>query len=98
MRHKYLKNVVTLQFDAEKCKGCRRCTEVCPHGVFRMMNEKAVLVDRDWCMECGACEKNCPFGAISVSAGVGCAAAIITGFLTGSEPVCGCGENSGSCC
>lgn len=98
MKHKYLKNVVTLQLDAEKCKGCGMCTDVCPHGVFTINAEKAMITDRDACMECGACEKNCPFGAIEVKNGVGCAAAVIKGLLTGSEPTCGCSGSSDGCC
>jgi len=91
---KYLKNVVTLQFDQDKCTGCTLCTRVCPHGVFVMQEAKAALTDRDRCMECGACAKNCAFEAISVNAGVGCAGAIVKGWLTGEEPSCDCG---GSC-
>ncbi len=98
MKHKYLKNVVTLKLDIDKCKGCGRCTEVCPHEVFSTNGEKVEIINRDSCIECGACEKNCPFGAISVKAGVGCAAAIITGFLTGTEPSCDCSGRDGSCC
>jgi Pyruvate/2-oxoacid:ferredoxin oxidoreductase delta subunit len=90
----YLKNVVTLQFDQRKCTGCTLCTLVCPHGVFVMQQGKAQLTVRDRCMECGACAKNCAFAAISVHAGVGCASAIIHGWLTGQEPSCDCG---GSC-
>jgi Pyruvate/2-oxoacid:ferredoxin oxidoreductase delta subunit len=90
----YLKNVVTLQFDQNKCTGCSLCTLVCPHGVFVMQHDKAQLTERDRCMECGACAKNCAFEAISVHAGVGCASAIIHGWLTGQEPSCDCG---GSC-
>lgn len=86
---KYLKNVVTLLFDAEKCTNCGRCLEVCPHRVFQRQDGKVVLADRDACMECGACARNCAFGAISVEQGVGCAAAIIVGFFTGTEPTCG---------
>lgn len=88
MRQQYLKNVTTLAYDPEKCIGCGQCTNVCPHAVFRMEGRKAVLADRDRCMECGACAGNCPAEAISVHAGVGCAAAIIAGFLTGREPSC----------
>jgi hypothetical protein len=33
-----------------------------------------------------------------VDSGVGCASAIITGMLTGSEPTCGCGDSSAGCC
>ncbi|NTV89762.1 MAG: 4Fe-4S binding protein [Clostridiales bacterium] len=103
MRHRYLKNVATLVLDTDKCKGCGRCMEVCPHGVFAMKEGKAEILNRDWCMECGACEKNCPFGALEVNAGVGCAAAIIKGFLTGTEATCGCSDEgsagkSGGCC
>jgi Fe-S-cluster-containing hydrogenase component 2 len=59
-----------------------------------MQKGKASLTDRDRCMECGACARNCAFAAISVTAGVGCASAIINGWLTGKEPSCDCG---GSC-
>lgn len=88
MRQTYLKNVVTLAYDESKCIGCSLCVNVCPHQVFAMDGRKAVIIDRDRCMECGACAGNCPVGALSVNAGVGCAAAIIQGFLTGKEPTC----------
>jgi NAD-dependent dihydropyrimidine dehydrogenase PreA subunit len=88
---KYMKNTVTLEYYPEKCTGCGRCTEVCPHAVFSMDKKRAVLQDRDACMECGACAKNCDYAAIKVTAGVGCAAAIINGMLTGKEPSCDCG-------
>ncbi|MFH2128862.1 MAG: mercury methylation ferredoxin HgcB [bacterium] len=98
----YLKNVVTLRFDESRCTGCKRCTEVCPHAVFVMTGKKAQLVERDRCIECGACQNNCEFEAITVTAGVGCAAAIIYGMITGTEPQCGCppegSQNSSGCC
>ena len=86
---KYLKNVVTLHLDPEKCTGCGMCMEVCPHSVFQKSGKIVSIIDRDACMECGACAKNCAFSAISVQQGVGCAAAIIIGFFTGTEPTCG---------
>lgn len=94
---RYLPNVVSLILDVEKCNGCGMCMEVCPHAVFIIKDHKARIVDRDACMECGACALNCPEEAIYVEAGVGCAAAVINGVLKGTEPVCGCGEDS-SCC
>lgn len=94
---KYLPNVSTLQHAPDKCTGCGRCLEVCPHGVFEMSNKRAVLTARNRCMECGACAMNCDFHAISVNSGVGCAAAIIRGMLTGSEPTCGCGDSAAGC-
>ncbi len=89
---RYLKGVVTLQLDSEKCIGCRQCHAVCPHRVFEMRNQKAVVVDLDACMECGACALNCPAGALSVDPGVGCAEYIISVWLKGKENAsCGCG-------
>ncbi|HPA71226.1 MAG TPA: mercury methylation ferredoxin HgcB [Spirochaetota bacterium] len=96
---KYLKNVATLSYNAEKCTGCGRCAEVCPRAVFAMDGKRAAVTDRDRCMECGACARNCAYGAISVSAGVGCAAAITNALITGGEPSCDCSSSSkGGCC
>ena len=97
---KYLANVTSLTYAAEKCAGCGRCVEVCPQGVFEMRETRAVVTDRDRCMECGACARNCEAGAIMVNAGVGCAAALINAMITGGEPSCGCSDNAsaGGCC
>ena len=94
---RYLKNVATLEYDSSKCIGCRLCMEVCPHNVFRMAGKRAEIINRDKCMECGACELNCVTGALKVKQGVGCAAAVIYGFLRGTEPNCDCGSDE-SCC
>lgn len=96
MKHRYLKNVTTLSLTAEKCIGCGKCTEVCPHGVFDLDDGKAHIDDKDLCMECGACALNCPVSAIEVNAGVGCASAIIKSWITGGEPSCDC--SGGKCC
>jgi NAD-dependent dihydropyrimidine dehydrogenase PreA subunit len=85
----YLKDVATLNLDENKCLGCGICLEVCPHEVFTMNGRHVRINNKDACMECGACSRNCPAGAVSVQAGVGCAAAVINGML---------GRNSASCC
>jgi len=85
----YLKDVVTLRLDAEKCTGCGTCLQVCPQAVLARENGKVRIDSRDSCMECGACARNCPTGAIAVNAGVGCAAAVINAAL---------GRKSSSCC
>lgn len=97
---KYLSKVSTVKLFYDKCIGCGTCIEVCPHGVLSMNDKTAVIVDSDKCMECGACMTNCAFGAIRVDKGVGCAAAIINGMITGREPSCDCSEGSkkGNCC
>ena len=101
----YLKDVVTLQLDENKCTGCGMCLEVCPHEVFTSNSTHAVIQNRDACMECGACSLNCPFGAISVQAGVGCANAVINSMLGRKSSECSCSVDStdskvkqGGCC
>ena len=108
MHLRYLKNGETLRYEPSLCTGCRECVEVCPHAVFAMADGKAEIVDRGACMECGACMRNCAAGAIRVTAGVGCAAAVLQGMLRGTEPTCGCcgdspapvarAKGSKSCC
>jgi ferredoxin len=44
------------------------------------------------CIECGACAVNCPEDALSLHPGVGCAAAILKGWITRSQPHCDCGS------
>lgn len=106
-RHRYLKNVATLELDETACTGCGMCLQVCPHAVFAenasgKPGAPVRIVDRDACMECGACMENCAAGAVTVKKGVGCAYAIIMGKLLGTEPTCGCGSDGESgvsgCC
>ncbi len=96
MTHTYLKDVASLHLDQEKCVGCGMCKVVCPHRVFAVNDGKAQIVEKNRCMECGACARNCPVRAITVDANVGCASAIIRGWLTGTEPSCDC--SGGDCC
>jgi NAD-dependent dihydropyrimidine dehydrogenase PreA subunit len=102
MRDVYLSGISTLKINSEKCTGCGRCIEVCPHAVFEMQDKRSRINSLDNCMECGACAQNCVFGALSVKNGVGCAAAMINGILTKGDPdqgTCDCGSGSeGSCC
>jgi NAD-dependent dihydropyrimidine dehydrogenase PreA subunit len=97
MKHRHLSNVTTLCLLPDKCIGCGKCTEVCPHGVFIIEKGKAVIIDKNSCMECGACSMNCPVSAINVEAGVGCAYAVIMGWLTGKEPSCDCSGDTACC-
>ncbi len=94
----YLKDVVTLALDREKGVGCGMCTVVCPHEVILLDDGKVRIEHRDACMECGACAQNCPTAALSVDAGVGCAAAVINSALGRESSACCCViENKEAC-
>ena len=103
----YLKDVVTLRLDPEKCVGCGACLLVCPRAVLSPNHRSVEIVNRDACIECGACSRNCPFDAVTVQAGVGCATAVINSMLgrKGSACCCSvesteesCGSDKSSCC
>lgn len=78
---RYLQGVTSLRYDQERCIGCGRCVEVCPHAVFSLVAGKARLLDADACIECGACARNCPPMAIRVDSGTGCASGLINEWL-----------------
>ena len=86
----YLKDVVTLQLDRERCVGCGMCQVVCPHAVLHMNDGCVSIEDRDACMECGACQRNCPTEALTVQTGVGCANAVINAAFGREASSCRC--------
>ena len=92
--YSYLPDVATVSLDHDACIGCGMCVVVCPHQVFAVRDDKALIVDRDRCMECGACMTNCPAGAIAVDVGVGCAAGLISEWIGSIMP----GRRRSGCC
>lgn len=52
-----------LQFDQQKCIGCRRCIEACPERA--LSRENRFFVDRDRCNLCFTCTKVCPAAALT---------------------------------
>jgi len=93
-KFRYLPNVTTLELNPDLCIGCGECEKVCPHSVFKVIDKKATLADKNGCMECGACVKNCPANALSVTPGVGCASYIIQSWIKGKENA-SCGKGGG---
>jgi ferredoxin len=94
----YEKN--TLNYHKDRCINCKRCIQVCPHGVFAEGIDHAELTSPAACMECGACSLNCPVQAIEIRSGVGCAWAMISAALRGKDMdsgECSCGGGDGSC-
>ncbi|MCH5220229.1 MAG: 4Fe-4S dicluster domain-containing protein [Muribaculaceae bacterium] len=70
-----------LNYDKDYCKPeCTRCSEVCPAGVFKPLNETmktswkigTATIDYDACLSangtdsCGNCARHCPAGAIEM--------------------------------
>lgn len=94
---RYLDEQLTLSFEPAACTGCGTCAEVCPHGVFAIVDGRAQLVEPKACMECGACARNCSFGAIEVRSGVGCASAIISSWFARVLPDRGDSGDAGCC-
>jgi NAD-dependent dihydropyrimidine dehydrogenase PreA subunit len=97
-RLEYLKGVVTLKLDREKCVGCGMCLKVCPQEVIARDNGSITIENRDACMECGACAMNCPTEALTVQAGVGCAAAVINAALGRNSSCCSIDERQTDAC
>lgn len=88
----YIKDVVSLKLNQDKCNGCGMCVKVCPHGVFKIEPMKAQIVKQDYCMECGACALNCSQNAITVLSGLGCGCAtgIIENYFSKNDNDCSC--------
>lgn len=65
--------MVNITVDSAKCTGCKTCSDICPAGVFAMVEKAGGLVsvpkNLSACMECHACEYQCTVGAISFSDG-----------------------------
>ncbi len=53
-----------LFYDAEKCVGCARCSEVCPKKAHTF--EDIHKINNQECISCGACADECSAGAIEL--------------------------------
>ena len=92
----YLRNVVSLELDRDKCTRCGACMKVCPHNVLARDGDFVQIVNKDACIECGACAMNCEYEAIRVQSGVGCAAAVLNVMIGRTSTPCG-GSADESC-
>lgn len=55
--------------DADLCKGCKQCVELCPFGAIEFnANDKKAVVRLDLCYGCGTCRAACSKEAISLAA------------------------------
>ncbi len=58
---------IEIQIDHDKCEGCEQCVQVCPVGVFEMVEGKSTAPNIDQCIQCCACVNACPTNAITHS-------------------------------
>ena len=61
------KTTPTIKVDHNLCVGCKKCTEVCPKTVFRIIDGKSEVIDEKECVFCKACFKQCKYNAIEHS-------------------------------
>ena len=54
----------TIKIDPELCKGCSKCSRVCPVGAISGKVKEPFVIDQSKCIKCGGCVEACPFHAI----------------------------------
>lgn len=61
------KMIPHVEVDAKKCDGCKECVNACFRQVFKMQDNKAVVVDEMNCTMCNLCVETCDVQAIKVT-------------------------------
>jgi NADH-quinone oxidoreductase subunit F len=54
----------SIMINAEVCKGCSKCSKICPVGAIEGKIKQPYVIDRKKCIKCKACFEACPFSAI----------------------------------
>ena len=58
------KDLMQYYIEPEKCKGCSKCSRVCPVGAISGVIKQPFVIDQEKCIKCGMCISSCPFHAI----------------------------------
>ena len=53
-----------IEIVAVQCKGCSKCSRICPVGAISGKVKEPFVIDQTKCIKCGACVSACPFHAI----------------------------------
>jgi formate hydrogenlyase subunit 6/NADH:ubiquinone oxidoreductase subunit I len=57
-----------LNYDRNKCIGCKLCVRVCPaHATDYLAEEKKIVIHNDRCCFCAQCTEVCPVKCLSMS-------------------------------
>lgn len=57
-----------IQYDKDKCTGCKLCIKVCPSGAIEFKEkEKKIKIYLARCTFCSQCNDVCPFDCLSMS-------------------------------
>ncbi|GCD08885.1 NADH-quinone oxidoreductase subunit NuoF [Clostridium tagluense] len=54
----------TIFIEAELCKGCSKCSRICPVNAISGKIKEPFKIDQNKCIKCGACIEACSFKAI----------------------------------
>lgn len=58
------KSLVTYRIDPDACRGCSKCSRVCPVGAISGKIKEPFVIDTSKCIKCGACISSCSFNAV----------------------------------
>ena len=53
-----------IEISSELCKGCSKCSRICPVGAIHGKIKEPFEIDQNKCIKCGACIESCAFAAI----------------------------------
>ncbi len=53
-----------VEIDLELCNGSGKCAEICPEGVYDVVDGNVKADNIGECAECGSCQGECPNNAI----------------------------------
>ena len=53
-----------IEIDPSLCKGCSKCSHVCPVSAISGKIKQPFVIDLGKCIRCGSCVSSCPFHAI----------------------------------
>ncbi len=54
----------TIYIDEELCRGCSKCSRICPVGAISGKIKEPYKIDQNKCIKCGNCIESCSFSAI----------------------------------